>query len=359
MHCQYCHKRVSVFKLLSGQPFCSKEHRELYLNTQSKDAIKRLLSSFSEEGEGKETAEPASPAPAEPRDLAPLEPSTNAVVLAKPAAPADLSLTGPSTDQDLPEAPFVRQSLADPRNRPVALISRTIAEPFSGQVELPASPVPEPLAVEPATKGEPVEAEPEPPAASLAPLELDVAPIGVPEPGPQLSAATEPRPEEPSIVPAPVTQIVVLRESGLLSLPMLEGQAPEGSVSTREPQDVTATPGPPALVSLGAKPAPETLADGLTPPPPAPERAIWPKQKEAGSVPPPVVPVGALRPRSSGPRAPGPFGQPCWGSGFARTSGHHSRTTADRLKIRIPERRSCRATSARVGGALCAQPARS
>ncbi len=187
----------------------------------------------------------------------------------------------------------------------MSLISRTITEPFSGQVELPVSPAPGPLAVEPATTSEPVEAEPEPPAASLAPLELDVAPIGVPEPGPQLSAATEPRPEEPSIVPAPVTQIVVLRESGLLSLPMLEGQAPEGSVSTREPQDVTATPGPPALVSLGAKPAPETLADGLTPPPPAPERAIWPKQKEAGSVPPPVVPVGALRPRSSGPRAPG------------------------------------------------------
>ncbi|HTR39678.1 MAG TPA: hypothetical protein VMH80_27580 [Bryobacteraceae bacterium] len=290
---------------MSGQPFCSKEHRELYLNTQSKDAIKRLLSSFSEEGEPVEPVAPATPSPAEPLDLAPIEAPADVAVVAKPVAQPEPPRIAPDADQDPPEGPFLRQSVPDPRNRPVALISRTITEPFSGQVELPSSPGPEPLAVEPASTSKPVEAEPEPPAASLAPLELDVAPVDVPDDGPRWSAPTERQAEEPSIVPAPVTRIVVLEEPGLLSLPMLEGHAPQESVPDPESKPhLVAQPSPPALVRLDAQPEAATRADGLTPPPPAPARAIWPEQKQASSVPPPVVPVGALRPRSSGARAP-------------------------------------------------------
>ena len=314
MHCQYCHQRLSIFKLLSGQPFCSKEHRELYLNTQSKDAIKRLLSSFSEEdkepGDEGKAAQPEALSPAPPKTFEP-PPTPAAVevtVAAKPLATPEPP-TAPSAEQDPPEASFLKQALPDPRNRPSTLISRTVIEPPSAHVEFPVSPTPEPLLLE-ATSAEerepdePAQVTPEPPAPSLAPLELNLAPVDAPHAGPRLTAPEELEPGPPSIVSAPVAPVVVLKEPGLVSLPMVEGQAPESWGTAPEPLDVVASP--PALIETQARLEPQTQPDLLTPPPPAQAQSIWPEQKQGASIPPQIPLAGALRPRSSNPRTPSP-----------------------------------------------------
>jgi hypothetical protein len=325
MYCQYCNQRLSIFKLLSGQPFCSKEHRELYLNTQSKDAIKRLLSSFSEEDASKQplkpTAPPTSDAPAPagtPVTFSVPEPSvpkplTEVALVPRQQQPA---LEAPANDP--PEASFIPQPLPAPRNRPATLIAKTVTQEPTAQVRLPVSPSPKQAPLEsPVELAEPqaraeAEAEPEPPLAVMTPLGLDIPAASLPlEASPVTSVPVEPEENPPSIVSITVRRVVVVREAGLLSLPAGDAHPSETAAVVPEPEEIAVAPAPPALVASETECTPDASApDVLTPPPPATAQIVWPEQLDANSLPAPPASVGSLRPRAAAPRTPAPAASP-------------------------------------------------
>jgi hypothetical protein len=296
MYCQYCNQRISIFKLLKGEPFCSKEHRELYVNTQSSDAIKRLLSSFTEEDESKQPLKPPLPI------KAPVpEPSLAVAIVNQPEPAAATEVT----ENQPPEASFLPTPLPAPRpaphRRPSSIVSSSVLDPTPAPVQLPVSPAP----VRP-----PVEAAPEAPPPVLTTVRPEIAAA---EPPPDVVASetawiSAREEERPSIVPASATQVLVLKESELLPLAAGQPQPSESQLPVPEANAIPAALETPALLSpaldhsLSAGDLTPEESSVFAPPPLAPGLTRSLEPSEAPSRPAPLATVGALRPRAVAPR---------------------------------------------------------
>ena len=306
MRCQYCNKRLSVFKLLGGQPFCSKEHRDLFNASQQNDAINRLISSFSEEPETKQWPVPKAPE-AGPVSDAPPAP-TAASVEAPVEAPAKAVV--PVEENDPHETSFLPQIRPAPKSPPVVLKSRIVTQTPAGEVRFPSSAGPEalkldqPLVEQPSAE-EPVETPEEPPLAELAGLDFRLTPAGTPATAPVSGGPAGPEQKTPSIVSAPANRDVVLQEPGLVPLPVGSGRTSGAPFFVLEPQDVALQPGPVALEPAQSTPVPSEPAGEFAPPPPAAARALGPEIQRPATTPAALAAVSSLRPRTVALQAPG------------------------------------------------------
>ena len=119
MRCQYCNKRVGIAKQLKGQPFCSDEHRDLYLHGSANEVIERLRSSFTEFAPKRLDAErpevkPEPAKPVRPQAKSVTEPEASQV--APETSPAQAGVFASSTPAPDPrESDFIRFPMVEPR----------------------------------------------------------------------------------------------------------------------------------------------------------------------------------------------------------------------------------------------------